>query len=178
MYGYQNYPYQQSYGTTPSYLQRMYTPQPPQNAPQQPQTPQGVQIPTQAPLTQQTPQIQDVRYGTEEEAKAFIVLPNCIAYFIDLSKNRLYTKFANPSGISSMEYFSLTPINADGSPVKPQEVVPQVNFDDFVKKEQIKDMGFVSFEQFKALADKLEQMQKRLDGARANVPTPKINEKM
>lgn len=174
MYGYPNYPYSQAYGGVPSYMQRMYAPQPVQNATQQAQTPQPIQIPTQTALSQQTPQIQEIRYGTEEEAKAFIVYPNCIAYFIDYPKNRLYAKTANPSGISSIEYFSLIPINSDGTPIKPQEVAPQINFEEFVKKDNLKDLGFASVEQFKSLSEKIEAIQKRLEGAKQNVATTKL----
>lgn len=160
---YQNYSYQPNY-QQPNYMQRGYASQPPQ----MPQFQQMAQTPMTIPANQQTPQIQEIRYGTEEEAKAYIVFPNCIAYFIDYPQNRLYAKAANPSGISNMEYFSLIPINADGSPIKPQKPTPQVNYDEFVKVEQLKDFGFVTIEQYNALAQKLDQMQKKLEGVKPN----------
>jgi hypothetical protein len=145
-------------------MQRPYVPQPqqiPQNSHQmQPQPQQQPQI--------SLPQIQDIRYATEEEAKAFIVFPNASAYFIDLPKNRLYIKSANASGISNIDYFDLTPINADGTPIKPQEPAQQVNFDDFVKKDQIPNLGFVTIEQYESLLQRLDQIQKRLEGVRPN----------
>lgn len=168
MYGYQSYGYQPNY-QQPNYMQRQYAPQPPQ----MPQNQQSAPPPITTPTNQQTPQIQEIRYGTEEEAKAYIVFPNCIAYFIDYPKNRLYAKAANPSGISNMEYFSLIPINADGSPIKPQEPTPQVNFDEFIKKQDLENFGFVTVAQYNELAQKLEQIQKRLEGAKANVGQPK-----
>jgi hypothetical protein len=167
---YQTYPYQNNYGV-PNYMQRGYNAQAQQMA--QPQTQIQQPIQSQPPMAQQTPQIQEIRYGTEEEAKAFIVFPNCIAYFIDYAKNRLYAKSANPSGISNIDYFSLIPINADGSPIKPQEPIPQVNFDEFIKKEDLEKLGFVTLAQYNELAQKMEQIQKRLEGARTNVGQPK-----
>lgn len=176
MFGYQGYGYQQNYGgITPNYMQRAYTTPPtPQMPQQQAQNQPQMQMQSQIPLAQaQTPQIQEIRYGTEEEAKAFIVFPNCIAYFIDAPKNRLYAKSANPSGISSIDYFSLTPINADGTPIKPEEPTPQINLDDYIKRQDLEKLGFVNIDQFNALSQKLEQIQKKLEGAKANVGTTK-----
>lgn len=165
-YNAQNRP---AYGNQP-YGGYNYIPQPPQT----PSTP--VNSPhTAMPVANQQvfPQIQDVRHGTEDEIKAHIVYPNCVAYFIDYPQNRLYAKSADASGISNIAYFSITPINADGTPVKPQEPTPQVNFDEFIKKEDLQNFGFVTIEQYDALAQKLEQIQKRLEGARTNVGQPK-----
>lgn len=173
MYGnYQGYGYPPNY-SNPNYMQRAYAQQSPQIAPQQAQAPNPIQMPTQTQIAPQTPQIQEIRYGTEEEAKAFIVFPNCIAYFIDAPKNRLYAKSANPSGISSIDYFSLTAINADGSPIKAQEPTPQINLDDYIKRQDLEKLGFVNIDQFNTLSQKLEQIQKKLEGAKANVGTTK-----
>lgn len=157
-----NYSYQPNY-SMPNYMQRPYASQPQQmtqTAPPQQQAQPQPQI--------NLPQIQDIRYATEEEAKAFIVFPNASAYFIDLPKNRLYIKSANASGISNIDYFDLTAINSDGTPIKPQEPAQQVNFDDFVKKDQIPNLGFVTIEQYESLLQRLDQIQKRLEGVRPN----------
>lgn len=158
-YGYSPYSYGQPYGY-PSYQQR-YAPQPQQVA--QPMQPQP-----QPQMPQTSPQIQGVSYGTEEEAKAFIVFPNSIAYFIDHSKNRLYAKSANASGVSSIDYFSIFPINADGTPIKPQEQTPQINIDDFSKR-------FVSVEQYEELVNRFEELKKFI-GGRQNGSTAKPTE--
>ena len=162
---YQPYSYQNNYGGMPNYAQRGYNSQPQVMAQPQPQI--------QPQMQQPTPQIQDIRYGTEEEAKAFIVFPNASAYFIDEPKGRLYVKTSNNVGASSMSYFALTPINADGTPIKPQEPTPQVDFNQFIKREDLEKLGFVNIEQFNQLAQKFEQIQKRLEGAKANVGQPK-----
>lgn len=171
MYGYQGYGYAPNY-QQPNYMQRAYpsqAPQMPQNQPQ-PQAPIGMpqQMQPQAPIAPQVPQIQEFRHGTEDEIKPIIIYPNCVAYYIDYSKNRMYAKRADNSGLSSFEYYELTPINADGSPIKPQEPTPQVDFADFVKKEDLEKLSFASIEQFNQLAQKLEQIQKRLEGAKRN----------
>lgn len=166
--------YQNPYGNygMPNYMQRAYNPQPQQMAQSQPQIqtqqPQ-MQMPQQMPIAPQVPQIQEFRHGTEDEIRPIIIYPNCVAYYIDYSKGRMYAKRADGAGMSSLEYYELTPINADGSPIKPQEPTPQVNFDEFIKKDDLQKFGFVNIEQFNALAQKMEQIQKRLEGVKANV---------
>ena len=148
-------PYGNNYGmTTPPYA---------------PQNPMGTQQPQVQPQMQpqpqvqpNLPQIQEIRYATEEEAKAFIVFPNLSAYFIDLPKNRLYVKSANASGISNIDYFSLTAINPDGSPIKPQEPIPQFDFSEYIKKDDIQALGLVTKDEFKAVLSKLETLQKQV----------------
>jgi hypothetical protein len=161
-------PYMTPYGNTYGMATPQYAPQNPM-ATQQPQVQQQMQMQPQPQAQPNLPQIQEIRYATEEEAKAFIVFPNLSAYFIDLPKNRLYVKSANASGISNIDYFSLTAINPDGSPIKPHEPIPQVNYDDFVTKDQISSMGFVTNAQFETLLQKLETMQKQINsGGRTN----------
>ena len=166
MYGYQNYGYQPSY-STPNYMQRGYMlqaqqPLQTQSMPQQPQPQMQYEIP-----------LQDVRFVTSEEAKAFIVMPNTRALLIDRQGGVAHLKSADSMGQSQTQYFRFEPINADGSPIKPQEPTPQVNFDEFVKKDQIKDLGFVTISQYNELAQKMEHILKRLEGARTNVGQPK-----
>lgn len=166
-YGYTAYPYGQTYGYSP-YGQRFAPQQQQMTQPMQAQAQPQMQPQAQSQMQQPIPQIQDVRYGTEEEAKAFIVFPNASAYFIDEPKGRLYVKTANNVGASSMNYFAITPINADGTPIKPQEPAPQINYDEFVKVEQLKNFGFVTIEQHNAVLQKLDSLQKKLEGVKPN----------
>lgn len=161
-YGYPSY-------SMPNYNAKPYTPQP-QQMPMQSQMP--TQMQPQTPMAQQS-SIQEVRHGTKEEIEAHIVYPNCVVYFIDYPRNRLYAKKADASGMSYVEYYSLTPITADGTPIKPQEPMPQVNFDDYIKREDISKLGFATADQFNALSQKLEQLQKKLEGVKPNVGTTK-----
>ena len=64
--GYQPYGYQPSYGS-PNYMQRGYAPQPPQ----MPQVTPQMQAQPQPQILYEIP-LQDVRFVTSEEAKAFI----------------------------------------------------------------------------------------------------------
>jgi hypothetical protein len=165
-YGYQGYPYSSGYGL-PNYGQR-YAPQP-QAQPQQ-MTPPQIQPQPQIPMEMP---IQDIKYVNKAQAEAYIVFPNTKVMLIDKESGMVYIKTADGMGQSKTDYFRFEPINADGSPIKPQEPIPQVNFDEFVKKDQIKDMGFVTVAQYQELAQKLEQIQKQLIGGRQNVGQPK-----
>lgn len=158
-------PYPNTYGMS-TYNQNPYPNQQMMGQPQ-PQSQPQMQPQNQTNL----PPIQEIRYATEEEAKAFIVYPNASAYFFDLPKNRLYIKSANASGISNIEYFDLMAINADGTPIKPQEQPAQVDFSDFLKKSDLNGLGFVTIEQYNSLAQKLEQLQKQIS------TPPKTNNK-
>ena len=156
------------YGT-PSYFGTGYQPIYPyqrQNLTPQMQQPQAQSQMQNQQVQPNLPQIQDVRYATEEEAKAFIVYPNASAYFIDLPKNRLYIKSANNTGISNIEYFSLIPINADGTPIKPQEPTPQVDMSDYIKKDELSKYGFVTVEQLNSVLSKLTSQQNQNVGVK------------
>ena len=170
MYGYQGYGYQPSYAT-PTYMQRAYNTQPqqmgqPMQAQAQPQMQPQPQMQYEIPL-------QDVRFVTSEEAKAFIVMPNTRALLIDRQGGIAHLKSADNMGQSQTQYFRFEPINADGTPIKPQEPAPQINLDEYIKKQEIEKFGFVTVAQYNELAQKLEQIQKRLEGAKSNVGQPK-----
>lgn len=140
-----------------------------QQIPSYPMQPQAQPQPQQPIL----PQIQDVRYGTEEEARAFIVFPNAIAYFIDLNKGRLYSKTANNAGASSMEYFKLEKINPDGTPIIPQEVTPQIDMGEYIKKSEIEKMGFVTTEQLNTVLSNLMAEKNAQTTTKSNNTTSK-----
>lgn len=155
-----------SYGyPTPSYMggtgyQNPYS----QRQPIQPQMQMQNQPQAQPQMT--PPQIQDLRYGTEEEAKAFIVYPNSSAFFIDEQKGRLYIKSANNMGASNINYFTLTPINADGTPIKAQEPVPEVDMGEYLKKSDLAKFGFVTLDQLDNAIKKLTNQQNQTMGVK------------
>lgn len=168
-YGYQPYGYPQSYGS-PNYMQRGYSPQPPQ----MPQT--QVQAQQMGMAQQMTPMeipIQDIKYVNRAQAEAYIVFPNTKVMLIDKESGLVYVKTADGMGQTQTDYFRFERVNADGSPIIPPEPVPQINFDDFIKKEDLEKLGFVTFSQYNELAQKLDQIQKRLEGAKQNVGQPK-----
>jgi hypothetical protein len=176
MYGnntYQPYSYQGGY-SAPNYMQRAYNPQPQQMAQPQPQVQQPMQMPIAQPMPPMDMPIQDIKYVNKAQAEAYIVYPNTKVMLIDRDSGIAYVKSADSMGqLSQNDYFRFEKVNADGSPIKPQEPTPQVNFDDFVKREDLANLGFVTVSQYQELAQKLEQIQKRLEGAKANVGQPK-----
>lgn len=168
MYGnYQGYGYQPNY-QQPNYMQSQYAPQPSQ----MPRNQQQVFTPIQTPPPMETP-IQDIKFVNRAQAEAYIVFPNTKVMLIDKESGVAYVKTADGMGQTKTDYFRFEAVNADGSPIKPQEPIPQVNFDEFIKKQDLENFGFVTVAQYNELAQKLEQIQKRLEGAKANVGTTK-----
>ncbi len=167
MYGqnpYSQYPY--TGYAYPNYGNRQFM------QPQQQMAQPQVQMQQQAQMQYETP-IQDIRFVTSEEAKAFIVMPNSKALLIDKNGGVAHLKTADNMGQSVTQYFKFEQVNADGTPIKPQEPVPQVDFGQFAKKEELN--GFVTIEQYNALAEKqnalltkLEAMQKIIAGGKPN----------
>lgn len=153
---YSNYPYS-NYGM-PNYSQRPYTPQV-QQAMQNTQ-----QIPMQPqPQMQYEIPIQDIRFVTSEEAKAYIVMPNSKALLIDKNSGVAHLKVADNMGQSQTQYFRFEPINADGTPIKPQEPTPQIDLEAFGKR-------FVTIEQYEDLLDQFKQVKEMLERKNNSIP--------
>lgn len=169
MYGYPNYGYQQPYAPQ-NYAQRAFQQQPIQTPQPQPQMPSTAQIQTSAPM--ELP-IQDIKFVNKAQAEAYIVFPNTKVMLIDKESGFVYVKTADGMGQTKTDYFRFEGVNADGSPIKAQEPTPKVDFNQFIKKEDLEKFGFVTIEQYNSLAQRLEQIQKRLEGARTNVGQPK-----
>lgn len=171
------YPYNSPYGAqnraqygVPSYGGYNYTPQP-QQMTVQPQNQPQAQPQYEMP-------IQDIRFVTAEEAKAFIVMPNSRVLLIDRS-GMAYLKTADNMGQSQTQCFRFEAVNADGSPIKPQEQPTQPDFKDFVKLNDIKNfgfatlddikkLGFVTAEDYEKLESKLNEIQNRLERGRTS----------
>jgi hypothetical protein len=156
-----NSPYQSymPYGAN-NYMQRVYTPQPQQIPQPQPQVQQPMQMPQQ--ISPMEMPIQDIKYVNKAQAEAYIVFPNTKVMLIDKESGIVYLKTADGMGQTQTDYFRFDRVNADGSPIKPQEPTPQVNFDDFVKKEQLDKLGFVTFDEHKKVLTELEAIKKAL----------------
>ena len=153
---YFNYPYG-NYGM-PTYAQRQFAPQ---QVMQQQQQQQQVQ-----PQMQFETPIQDIRFVTSEEAKAFIVMPNSKALLIDKNGGVAHLKTADAMGQSVTQYFKFEQVNADGTPLKEKEPTPPFDFEQFAKKEELN--GFVTIEQYNVLLEKLNSMQKMIVGGKHN----------
>ena len=151
---YQQYPYS-GYGNQNYFWQSVMQPQ--QMAQPQPQQ--------QMPMQYETP-IQDIRFATSEEAKAFIVMPNTRALLIDKNGGMAHLKSADNMGQSLTQYFRFEQVNADGTPIVEKEPTPKIDFEKFAKKEELQ--GFATIEQYNTLLAKLEVMQKIIAGGKPN----------
>lgn len=160
---YSNYPYG-GYGM-PNYGQRQYM-QPQQQMVQQQQMQPQPQMPFDMP-------IQDVRFVTSEEAKAFIVMPNSRALLIDKNGAIAHLKTADNIGQSVTQSFKFEEVNADGSPIKVKEPEPQMDYSQFAKKEELTSFVTVEkynqlFERFNEMAEQLASMKKLISGGKNN----------
>lgn len=165
MFPYQNYGYQPTY-QQPNYMQRGYAPQPSQ----MPKNQQQTFNPITTPPTTEMP-IQDIKFVNRAQAEAYIVFPNTKVMLIDTESGIVHIKTADNMGQTKTDYFRFEQVNPDGSPIKPQEPTPQVDFNEFVRVEQLKDYGFVTIEQYNALVQKFDTLQKKLEGVKTNVAT-------
>lgn len=138
---YQN-PYQRAYNTQ-SYMQPQYSMQ-------------GQQMMQQQPM-QIEPTLQGTLYATLKEAEGHIVYPNTKILFIDKEKGMSYLKSANNDGLSTIRYFKQIEVDSNGSPIKEQPQIVQV---DFLKKDDLKE--YVTINQYNELLVKIEQLQKQL----------------
>ncbi len=146
----------------------------PQNAnngviPQYPQQPMQMQ---QQQATQFNIPIKDIRFVTSEEAKAFIVMPNSNALLIDMAGGMAYFKTADALGQSVTKSYKFSEIAPDGTIPKPVEEKPAVNFDEFVKRQEIADYiqqyGFVTKEQYKTLQSQLDNLKREIANSNNN----------
>jgi hypothetical protein len=170
-------PYYSPYGTqnraqygVPPYGGYNYTTQPQQmpSAPQnQPQAQPQYEMP-----------VQDVRFVTAEEAKAFIVMPNSRVLLIDRN-GMAYLKTADSMGQSQTQCYRFEAVNADGSPITPKEQPTQPDFKDFVKLQDvdkfgfatlddIKRLGFATVKQVEELSQKIDTLQNQRMGVKQN----------
>jgi hypothetical protein len=149
----------------------------------QPQQPQMQSQPQPQAQPQYEMPIQDIRFVTAEEAKAFIVMPNSRVLLIDRS-GMAYLKTADNMGQSQTQCFRFEAVNADGSPIKPQEQPNQPDFKDFVKiqdvdkfgfatLDDIKRLGFATVKQVDELSQKIDALQNQRMGVKPNAAIPK-----
>ena len=156
---YNQYPYS-GYGYQPFNNRQFMQPQQQQMAQPQAQM--------QQPMQYEMP-IQDIRFVTSEEAKAFIVMPNRNALLIDKPNGMAHFKFADGMGQSATEYYKFERVNADGTPIKQQEQTPQIDFSQFATKKELESI----MSQYNALEEQLKGLQKPTTA----LNSPKSNEK-
>ena len=120
---------------------------------------QQMQIQAQRQTPFETP-IQDLRFVTSEEAKAYIVMPNCNALLIDQPSKVAYLKSADAMGNSSIKFFKFEEIDKDGKALEKKEDVvdkPTINLTDYVKKDDLKELPTRA--DFNALVTKINNLR-------------------
>lgn len=129
---------------------------------QQPiQQPQMAQQQVQQPMQYETP-IQYVGYANLKEAEAHILFPNQKAIFIDKANGMVYEKVCANDGQSFITHFKRVDLESEKTPLKSTEKEKSIDYSTFATKQ---DLGqFVSLEQYKELANQIEQLKKQLGG--------------
>ncbi len=154
----QNYMNNMQY--TPSYMGY----QQPYMSYQQPQMQPRQQMPMEQTHNQDVP-FSDVRYGTLDEAKGYIVAPNRAIMFIDQDKSQFYIKRADSMGKPYLETYKYSSMDNLPSESKTPDSTP----DFAVKPEQLKDFltkkdieGFITQKDLAEIYTKLDQLQKKI----------------
>jgi hypothetical protein len=161
---YPNYGYGVGYGTNPYYqgYQQPYQQNQFMNMNRQEQPMRNIE-PTQqirsVPFT-------EVLFGTYDQAKGQIVLPNMSMLFIDPDKNEAYIRKADGLGKQALETYKYSSL--DNLPTDKEKPATELN--SFVKKEELsefltkKDLnGFLTTEDLTEINEKLERLQKKLE---------------
>ena len=108
----------------------------------------------------------DVRYGTVDEAKGYIVAPNRAVMFIDQDKSQFYIKRADAMGkptLESYKYSSLDKLSKE-TQTQPTELnlfVKREELNDFLTKKDLN--GFLTAKDLTEINEKLAKMQKQLE---------------
>lgn len=107
----------------------------------------------QQQFTQYQPRQQEnvfeVRYGTFDEAKAYIVAPTKSAMFIDRNNSMAYLKSTDFYGNPNLESFKFSKVEPNVKPVESEEqYLTRKDAEFFVTKEDLKNINdkFISLE--------------------------------
>ena len=105
-----------------------------QSQPQpQMQRQQMSQVPVEMP-------IQDIRFVTSEEAKAYIVYPNNKVLLIDRQNNIAHLKSADNMGQSSSKTYKFQEVDSEGKSLAKDCPNPALDLKDYVKKTDLQTM--------------------------------------
>ena len=165
MYGqnsYSQYPYT-GYGYS-TYGQRPYLqPQQPMAQPQM----QQVQQPMQ-------PTLPTLCYAKMEEAKPYIITnPNSSMLFIDKNAKKALLKSTDNVCTSYSQYFDFVETDENGNPLQRQEPTPQVDYANFVTKDQLNGLPTAEqyqqlVAQYNTLLDQVNTIKKIIAGGKTN----------
>lgn len=111
----------------------------------------------QQPVQKQDMPFSDVRYGTLDEAKAFIVMPAKSVMIINKNMGEFYIKTADSMGNSALETFKYTKI--DNNPTQPQ--TSEFNPKEYVKISDLNEFSknFLTREDLKLFNDKINELK-------------------
>lgn len=110
--------------------------------------------------SQQSRQVQDLpemRFGTIDEAKSQVVLPNKTIIFVNRKLTEAYVKSANEMGEPSFKVLKYTDITETLSAGNSSNV----DASNFVKQDDLK--GFATLEDIKSLESKFEELKNKLE---------------
>ena len=116
-------------------------------------------------------------YAKMEEAKPYIITePNTSMLFIDRGAGKALLKTTDNVCNSYPRYFNIIETDENGNPLqaKKEEVSPQIDYGQFMKKDEVDKLGLVRQDQLNALIDKLQFMQNQINA----LNKPKTNEKV
>lgn len=118
----------------------------------------------------------DIKFVTEDEAKAYIVLPNTKVMLMDRDKSIFYIKSADSLGKSTLEGYKYTKL--ENNPTEPvsheidtKEFVKKEDLNRFITKEDLRNfikhedlINFATLDDLSEFDKKLENMQKKIVG--------------
>lgn len=129
--------------------------------------------PTQRPTQSDVP-FSEVRFGTLDEAKAYIVPPLKAVMFINKDFSECYVKSADNMGKPSLETFKMSKTEdysqtGVSTVLDPKEFVKMQDLEGLATKDDLKafltadnTQNFVTKDDIKVLTDKIEQLQKQV----------------
>lgn len=99
----------------------------------------------------------DLKFVTEAEAKAYIVMPNTRVMLMDRDKSVFYIKSADSLGKSTLEAFKYSKMeNTTG-----ENISTNVDTSKFVRVDDLNN--FATVEQIQSLEQKIEELKNRLE---------------
>lgn len=114
---------------------------------------------TQQPLQNQEVPFSEVRYGTLDEAKAYLVMPNRAVMFINRGVGEFYIKSANSMGEPTLETYKYMTL-ADNVEEKQKPLQEPINY---LKKEDLKD--YITFDDLNRFEEQLKKVENKVEKA-------------
>ncbi len=151
----------------PIYQQPMQPMQQTYMQPQQPQMQVAQQSPVDAP-------IQELRFVTSEEAKAYIVMPNTKALLIDKNNGLAFLKSADMNGQSATECYKFTKTdgNAPSTPIPSVNTTPAFDTDKLITKDEFARLSTTMQQQYNSILGQIESLKKQITGGTSNIRKP------